>query len=123
VEREFIERRAGRFVPATAVTVALLEENLPIAYGVVSDLSESGACVTTNTSLSPGKAYQFKMSFFGGEILEAAARVVWRRAHRTNGIEPLGIPHGIEFTDMTSTHLESLRRILRSGDFGAKKAH
>lgn len=103
--------------------MALLEDNLPIAYGVVSDLAEAGACVTTNTSLSPGKTYQFKMSFFEGEILEAAARVVWRRAQRTNGTEPAGIPHGIEFTDMNVTHLESLKRILRSEDFGAKDTH
>jgi hypothetical protein len=100
--------------------VALLEENLPIAYGVVSDLSESGACVTTNAGLSAGKTYQFKMSFFGGEILEATARVVWRRPPRPNGSETAGIPHGIEFTDMHAAHLESLKRILRSQDFGAK---
>jgi hypothetical protein len=122
VDREFLARRAERFVPSTSVTVALLEENLPIAYGVVSDISEAGACVMTNTGLSPGKTYQFKMSFFEGEILEAAALVVWRLTQRPVGSEPAGIPHGIEFTDMTATHLESLKRILRRGDFGAKSA-
>jgi hypothetical protein len=123
VDRPFISRRSGRFVPSTSVTVALLEENLPIAYGVVSDLSETGACVTTNAGLSAGKTYQFKMSFFGGQILEAATRVVWRRAPRPNESEPAGIPHGIEFTDMNRAHFESLKRILRSEDFGAKSPH
>jgi hypothetical protein len=100
--------------------VALLEENLPIAYGVVRDISEAGACIMTNTSLSPGRAYQFRMSFFGGEILEAIARVVWRETHRPNGSEPVGVPHGIEFTDINGPNLENLRRILTSGVFDAK---
>jgi hypothetical protein len=100
--------------------VALLEENLPIAYGVVRDISEAGACIMTNTSLIPGKVYQFRMSFFGGEILEAIARVVWRESHRQNGGEPVGVPHGIEFTDINRSNLENLRRILQSREFGSK---
>jgi hypothetical protein len=119
VDREYVSRRAGRFVPSTSVTVALLEENVPIAYGVVRDLSEAGACIMTSTGLSPGKAYQFRMSFFGGEILEAVARVVWREAHRANGNE-VGVPHGIEFTDIHGNHLANLREILQSAAFGAK---
>lgn len=123
MDREFQSRQAGRFVPSTSVTVALLEENLPIAYGIIRDLSEAGACIMTNTPLSPGKSYQFRMSFFGGQILEAVARVVWREATRPSGGEPLGIPHGIEFTDIHNSHLENLRRILQSGDFGSKPGH
>jgi hypothetical protein len=103
--------------------VALLEENLPIAYGVVRDISEAGACIMTNTSLIPGRTYQFRMSFFGGEILEAIARVVWRETGRTNGAEPIGVPHGIEFVDINSGNLENLRRILMSREFGAKGGH
>ncbi len=120
MDRDYASRRTGRFVPATSVTVALLEENLPIAYGVVRDLSESGACIMTNISLTPGRTYQFRMSFFGGEILEALARVVWRESLRPNGSELVGVPHGIEFTDINEANLENLRRILRTGEFGSK---
>ena len=120
MDRDYVSRRTGRFVPATSVTVALLEENLPLAYGVVRDLSDSGACIITNTSLTPGKSYQFRMSFFGGEVLEAVARVVWRERHRPDGSEPVGVPHGIEFTDINEVNLENLRRILRTRDFGSK---
>ncbi|MGH9318523.1 MAG: PilZ domain-containing protein [Vicinamibacteria bacterium] len=123
MDREYVSRRAGRFVPSTSVTVALLEENLPIAYGVVQDISERGARIMTNTSLSPGRTYQFRMSFFGGEILEAVARVVWRENHRPNGSEPVGVPHGIEFVDINDANLENLRRILQSGAFGSKPIH
>ncbi len=120
MDRDYVSRRTGRFVPSTSVTVALLEENLPIAYGVVRDISDAGACIMTNTSLNPGRTYQFRMSFFGGEILEAVARVVWREIHRGNGSEPVGVPHGIEFIDINDASLETLRRILQSREFGAK---
>ncbi len=120
MDRDYVSRRTGRFVPSTSVTVALLEENLPIAYGVVRDISDAGACIMTNTSLNPGRTYQFRMSFFGGEILEAVARVVWREIQRPNDSEPMGVPHGIEFIDINDANLENLRRILKSREFGAK---
>lgn len=123
MDREHLSRRAGRLIPSTSVTVALLEENLPVAYGVVRDISEAGACIMTNTKLSPGRTFQFRMSFFGGEILEAVARVVWRESQRENGGEPTGIPHGVEFTDIQRAHLDNLRRILQSGAFGVKNTH
>jgi hypothetical protein len=120
VDGQFVARRAGRFVPSTSVTVALLEENVPVAYGVIRDLSEAGACIMTNSNLSPGRTYQFRMSFFGGQILEALARVVWREARRPNGADPNGVPHGIEFTDINGNNLVHLREILQTAAFGAK---
>lgn len=120
MDREFLSRRTGRFVPFTSVTVALLEENLPIAYGVVRDISEAGASIMTNTGLSPGRTYQFRMSFFGGEVLEAMARVVWSERRLSSGSDPLGVPHGIEFIDINDANLENLRRILQSREFGSK---
>jgi len=123
VDREYVSRRTGRFLPSTSVTVALVEENLPIAYGVVRDISDAGACIMTNTSLNPGKAYQFRMSFFGGAILEAEARVVWHELHRPNGSESVGVPHGMEFIDINDANLGNLRRILQSSDFGSKGTH
>lgn len=115
-----MSRRAGRFLPSSSVTVALLEENLPIAYGVVKDLSEAGACIMTNAVLRPGKSYQFRMSFFGGEVLEAEAKIVWNETAESGRTE---VPHGLEFTDMHGPHLEQLRRILQSAGFGSKNGH
>ena len=122
MDREYLSRRAGRFIPSASVTVALLEDNLPIAYGVVRDLSEAGACIMTNTNLNPGRTYEFRMSFFGGQILEAVAKVVWRESQRQNAGQT-GIPHGIEFTDIQRGHLDNLRNILQSGSFGSKSTH
>lgn len=120
VDRDFVSRRAGRFIPSSSVTVALLEENLPIAYGVVRDISESGACIMTDTVLSPGRSFQFRMSFFGGEILEAVARVVWHETGKPTEPGSDGVPHGIEFVDIHGAHRDNLKNILSSRAFGPK---
>ena len=98
-------RRTGRAVPTTSVTVALLEDNLPVAYGIVRNLSEIGACIMTNTVLRIGKRYQFRMSFFGGEILEAVATVVWSEARDPGMPTSVEIPHGLEFNQINNANL------------------
>jgi hypothetical protein len=120
VEHDFVSRRIGRAVPSTSVTVALLEDNVPIAYGVVRDLSEVGACIMTDTALEPGANFQFRMSFFGGEILEAMARIIWSESPQPGTTSE--IPHGVEFTDIGDSHRANLRHILETGAFGAKNA-
>lgn len=123
VDREFLSRRAGRFIPSTSVTVALVEETLPIAYGVVRDISEAGACIMTDSRLSPDRTYQFRMSFFGGQILEAMARVVWRENGREIARRSEGVPNGVEFIEIQRAHLDRLRLILQSAAFAAKNTH
>lgn len=123
MDRDFTSRRSGRAVPRTSVTVALLEDNIPIAYGVVRDLSEIGACIMTDTVLKPGSSFQFRMSFFGGEVLEATARIVWNETSGRRETPASEIPHGLEFTDIGDTQLDDLRRILDTGAFGVKNAH
>jgi len=100
-------------VPSKSVTVALLEENVPVAYGVVRDLSEIGAYIMTNTVLKPGNNYQFRMSFFGGEVLEATATIVWNESPNP-GAQTSEIPHGLEFREMNEAHRENLKSILSS---------
>ncbi len=123
VDTEFVGRRAGRAVPTTSVTVALLEDNLPVAYGIVRNLSEIGACIMTNTILRPGNTYQFRMSFFGGEILEAVATIVWTESSHPAVAAAIEVPHGLEFDKINDAHLEILKSILDSGQFGHKTEH
>lgn len=120
---DFVGRRAGRAVPTTSVTVALLEDNLPVAYGIVRNLSEIGACIMTNTVLRPGHTYQFRMSFFGGEILEAVATIIWTDSSRPAVAAAIEVPHGLEFDKINDAHLQILKSILDSGQFGHKTEH
>ena len=122
MEREFTNRRSGRFVPGKSVTAALLHHNVPVAYGVVIDLSEEGACIMTDAILHRDRNYLFRMSFFEGEVLETEARIVWaRRKTPVDPKTPVTIPHGLEFTDMAEGSLSNLKRILGSSDFGPKE--
>ena len=123
MDRDYAPRRIGRAVPSTSVTIALLEDNVPVAYGVVRDLSEIGACIMTDAVLKPGTSFQFRMSFFGGEVLEATARIVWSETPRPGAAPGTEIPHGLEFTEMGDTHLTNLRHILDTGAFGVKNSH
>lgn len=122
MDRDYVSRRAGRFIPSSSITVAVLEENVPVAYGIVRDISELGACIVTDSELSPGRSYEFRMSFFGGKILEAVVRVVWHEARRGDGAGS-GVPHGLEFTEIPSVQLATLQRILGEGGFGSKNGH
>jgi hypothetical protein len=103
------------------VTIALLEDNVPVAYGIVRDLSEIGACIMTDAMLKPGTSFQFRMSFFG-DILEATARIIWSETPQ-RGAPETEIPHGLEFVEMGDTHLTHLKRILDTGAFGVKNSH
>lgn len=122
MEHDYVSRRTGRAVPNTSVTVALLEENVPVAYGVVRDLSEIGACIMTDAVLKPGSTFQFRMSFFGGEVLEATARIIWSETPRPGAPRSTEIPHGLEFTEIGESQRVNLKRILETGAFGVKSS-
>ncbi len=123
MDRDFVSRRIGRAVPSSSVTVALLEDNVPVAYGIVRDLSEIGACIMTDATLKPGSSFQFRISFFGGDVLEATARIVWNDTPGLGAAPATEIPHGLEFTEMGDMHLTNLKRILDTRAFGAKNSH
>lgn len=123
MDRNYVARRVGRAVPSTSVTIALLEDNVPVAYGIVRDLSEIGACIMTDALLKPGTSFQFRMSFFGGEVLEATARIVWSKTPRPGSCLASEIPHGLEFIEMGDSHLTHLKHILDTGAFGVKNSH
>ncbi len=123
MDPNFVSRRIGRAVPSTPVTIALLEDNVPVAYGIVRDLSAIGACIMTDATLKPGSSFQFRMSFFGGEILKATARIIWNDTPGPGAARATEIPHGLEFTEMGDTHLTNLRHILDTGAFGVKTSH
>jgi hypothetical protein len=72
------QREAVRIVPRSPITVALQDDGVPFAYGVVANISEGGACIWTDVSLDPGKSLNLRLSFTrGSQPLEADGVVVW----------------------------------------------
>lgn len=72
-------RARARIVPPSPITVAIDDESsLPVGYGVIANVSESGGCVWTDGRLEPGAQLSLRVSFAQpAEVHEVAALVVW----------------------------------------------
>lgn len=108
-------RRSTRRVPARSVTVAVLEHGLPSAYGVVTNISETGACMQMS-GVSARRGIHVMLSFSNGEMLDAGGRVVWSKPLDADGSQA---QYGIEFTELSESKRETLRTILESPAFVA----
>ncbi len=122
-------RTIGRKAPKHAATVAVFRDSQQLAYGVVTNLSVSGACIVTDSRLAPGSAVDLKLSFYRDpdlyDLFEIGARVVWNRrgGAREKGFEGLQL-HGMRFnytacgsTLSSAFQKSSLRSILNGEDF------
>jgi hypothetical protein len=93
-------RLTPRIVPSSPITVAIQDDDgNPVAYGVVADVSGSGACVWTDAALAVGTTLSFRISFAQPpEVHELIGVVVWcevateaeGRGTRRSGVEWLG---------------------------------
>ncbi len=105
-------RARARIVPPSPITVAIDDENaLPLGYGVIANVSESGACVWTDGALDPGAALSLRVSFAQpSEVHEVAATVVWgddgedRAGHRMHR-------YGLRWHDASSSCVLRLRQL------------
>ena len=76
-------RKAVRVTPRSAVTVAIENQGYPMAYGVVANISENGACLWTNGAFAVGESVVIRLSFpRESQPLQAAGRVVWEDRQR-----------------------------------------
>ena len=72
------ERSTVRVVPKNAITVVIENLGLPLAYGVVANISDAGACVWTNGQFSIGETVALRLSFAReAQPFEASGHVVW----------------------------------------------
>jgi len=76
------QRLTPRIVPPSPITVSVEQKDgPPVAYGVVADISGTGACVWTDAHLAVGATMGFRISFAEPpEIHELVGRVVWDRS-------------------------------------------
>jgi hypothetical protein len=71
-------RLTPRIVPPSPITVAIEHTDEPAAYGVIADISGSGACVWTDAALTVGQSLSFRISFAGSpDVHEVVGVVVW----------------------------------------------
>ena len=113
------KRTIQRLAPKHAATAAVFTDSQQRDYGVLTNISMTGACLVTDRPLAPGSEVYLKLSFYHQpRLCKIAARVVWSRraGAREEGFEGLPL-HGVQFT--LSSALEKLRlhALLASEDF------
>jgi hypothetical protein len=84
---------------------------IPLAYGVIADISESGGCVWTDAHLSVEATLDFQISFpCPPEMYDVTGHVVWARdclpggGHRSRR-------YGIQWTATTARYRRRLREL------------
>ena len=101
MEKRFdILQTIRRMAPKHAATAAVLRNSQQLAYGVLTNVSVTGACTVTDNRVAPGSEVDLKLSFYRQpRLYEIAARVVWNRrgGAREKGFEGLQL-HGVQFT-------------------------
>jgi hypothetical protein len=113
------KRNFARVRPRGVVSLAMYQgESIPPAYGIVSDISETGACIHSDRVHYRGQSLQLRIQFAAqAELFETQGRVRWVRPALAgeNGVRG-GALAGVEF-DLPSTSMSKLRRLLVSPDF------
>jgi hypothetical protein len=103
-------------VPPTPITVAIDDEEtgLCLCYGVIANVSESGACVWTNGLLTTGARLVLRVSFANPpEVHETRGQVVWENEAPAQGGEMSpGLRRiGVEWLDASQSCVQRLREL------------
>ena len=114
------KRNFTRVRPRSVVSLAMYQgELIPPAYGIVSDISETGACIHSDRIHYRGQRLQLRIQFAAQpELFETLGRVRWIRPALVgeNGLRG-GALAGVEFLLPSTTSMSKLRRLLVSADF------
>ena len=120
MEADFsVPRASRRFAPRNSVTVALSHSKTRLSYGVVLNISDTGACVVTEAPLPPLGRINLQISFYQKpDILEAGGRVVWSRRGDRVGPQIAGtLVNGIHFEGLTGEQRGRLDLLLSTPEF------
>ncbi len=105
-------RRVTRVVPPEPVTVTMENGQGPVAYGIVTNISEAGACVRTDIGFAPGEELLLRLTFAReAQPLSATGRVVWQAGPPAESAGALR--HGLQWT-YDGPHRVRLRLLVKA---------
>lgn len=105
-------RRAVRVVPPEPVTVTLENGQGPVAYGIVTNISETGACVRTDISFPVGEEVLLRLNFAReAQPVSATGRVVWQSEPPPG--DGGALRHGVQWT-YDGPHRVRLRLLVKA---------
>lgn len=120
-------RAARRYVPLEMVNALILSGDVVVAQGVVSNISECGACVIANTVIEPGQSLQIRFSTFDKtELFQSRVKVVWSREGMDSNLEIVGGMVGVAFVEVSWSLQNTITDLLEKGRFlevGAPDVH
>ncbi len=103
------QRNAVRIVPRSPITVALQDGGVPSAYGVVANISVTGACICTDAGLDTGRPVDLQLSIpRGSHLIDAQGVVVWGEPGGGTGSRR----YGLRWTDQSAPGVARLNRII-----------
>lgn len=110
-------RTIRRLAPKYAATAAVYSGDQQVGYGVVTNLSEAGACIATDSRLAPGSDLRLKVSFYEQpRLFETIARVVWTQ-EKSDGAGLAGLRlYGLRFTVTSTAERSHLLHVLQRKD-------
>jgi hypothetical protein len=111
-------RTVRRLVPRQSATVAVYRGEQQVGYGILANVSEAGACIVTDSLMSPGTDLRLKLSFYQQpRLFETIARVVWSReaSESERGFAGLRL-HGLRFTVTSTLERSRLVALLQRED-------
>jgi len=105
------DRLTARIVPARPITVTIAQDDgRAVAYGVLANVSEGGACLWTDGFLRVGMHLHLQISFaHPAEMHEATGLVVWGQMCRATAEETR--KYGLEWRDTPAHSRGQLREL------------
>ena len=105
--------------PKTPATAAVFQDGQKLAFGVVVNMSITGACIVTDRRLVEGHNMTLKLSLYKQpELFEIPARIVWVRKA---GARELGVggcsSTASKFTESSTTLKARLHTVLGGDAF------
>lgn len=112
-------RQRTRVVPPDPITVAIEDDHgLPLGYGVIANVSETGACVWTDGRLDPGARLALRVSFARpAEVHECAATVIWSDEEAAPDGGRMR-RYGLQWHEAASSCVLRVRHLARHRDHG-----
>jgi hypothetical protein len=108
---------APRFLPLETIPIRLEGPSVSsknLVFGVISNMSESGACVITNRSLPKDAIVRVTIAGGRAKHMNVAARVIWCAERLEPVKEIVGYLTGLTFENDSE---ESVSNLLASGIF------
>ena len=111
-------REAGRFIPVETISAILVSDSGFLGHGVVSNISEKGACLITNTMIDRDQKIRVQFTANrGDELFQVPAKVVWSAEGMDRNSEIVGILVGVAFQPLSDSQRKRIAEILERGLF------